>query len=124
MRTPLFRSFPRLKLFAANLVLILLLAPAIAAQTQSTTGVIEVVVTDPNGAFVPGATVEIKNLDTNLTRTETTDDNGRFVALAMPPGRYTVSVNKQGFAPAVFKESQLTVGQNLQLRARSEERRV
>jgi hypothetical protein len=85
MRTPSFRSVPRLKLFAANLVLILLLAPAIAAQTQSTTGVIEVVVTDPNGAFVPGATVEIKNLDTNLTRTETTDDNGRFVALAMPP---------------------------------------
>jgi len=117
MRPPFLRPFPRVNPFAFSLILLLLLAPAIAAQTQSTTGVIEVVVTDPNGAVVPGATVEIKNLETNLTRTETTDDNGRFVALAMPPGKYTVTITKQGFAPAVFKESTLTVGQNLQLRA-------
>ena len=116
MRTPLFRSFPQWKSFAANLILILLLAPAIAAQTQSTTGTIEVDVTDPNGAVVPKATVEFKYLDRNSTRTETTDDNGRFVALAMSPGNYKVTVTKQGFAPLVF-ESTLTVGQNLQLRA-------
>jgi hypothetical protein len=117
MRTPLFRSFPEFKTFAASLVLILLLAPALAAQTQSTTGTIEVVVTDPNGAVVPGASVEIKNLETNFNRTERTDDNGRFVFLTLQPGRYLVTVKKEGFAPAVFKESTLTVGQNLQLRA-------
>jgi len=32
----------------------------------------------PNGAIVPGANVEIKNLDTNLSRTLTTDDGGRL----------------------------------------------
>src|SRR5437762_3137755 len=113
MRIPVFRSFPRIQPFATTLILILLLAPAIAAQTQSTTGTIEVIVSDQNGAVVPGATIEIKNLDTNFTRTETTDENGRFVALALQPGRYTVTVSKQGFAPAVFKETTLTVGQQL-----------
>ena len=117
MRTPVFRSFPRWQTFAASLIAFLLLAPAIAAQTQSTTGTIEVLVSDQNGAAVPGATVEIRNLDTNSVRTETTDENGRFVALALQPGRYTVSVTKQGFAAAVFKETILTVGQQLPLRA-------
>lgn len=117
MRTPAFRSsFPPISTLVATLILMLLLAPAIAAQTQSTTGTIEVLVSDPNGAVVPGATVEIKNLDTNFTRTETTDENGRFVALALQPGRYTVTITKQGFAPAVFKETALTVGANLPLR--------
>ena len=111
MRTPVFRNFPQLKTFAANLILILLIAPAIAAQTQSTTGTIEVVVTDPNGAVVPGATIEIKNLETNLTRTEPTDENGRFVALALPPGFYSVTVSKQGFSTAELPRAQLTVGQ-------------
>jgi outer membrane receptor for ferrienterochelin and colicin len=117
MRTPVLRSFPRFQPFATTLILILLLVPAIAAQTQSTTGTIEVLVSDQNGAVVPGATVEIRNLDTNSIRTETTDENGRFLALALQPGRYTVTVTKQGFAPAVFKETTLTVGQQLPLRA-------
>ena len=67
MRTPLFRSFPKLETFAANLLLILLLAPAIVAQTQITTGTIEGTVVDANGAVIPGASVEIKNLDTNFS---------------------------------------------------------
>ena len=116
MRTPVLRSFPRFTTFAANLILILSLAPAIAAQTQSTTGVIEVIATDPNGASVAGATVDIQNLDTNVTRTVSTDDNGRSVALALQPGKYKVTVTKQGFAPLIF-EITLTVGQNLQLPA-------
>jgi outer membrane receptor for ferrienterochelin and colicin len=94
----------------------LLLAPAIAAQTQSTTGVIQVVVSDPNGAIVPGATVEIKNLATNFTRTETTDENGRFVFLALPPGFYSVTVSKTGFATAELPRTELTVGQAMDLR--------
>ena len=56
---------------------------AVNAQTQITTGTIEGTVTDTNGAVVPGATVEIKNLDTGFSRDLTTDENGRFVGLAL-----------------------------------------
>src|SRR5262249_1911213 len=62
-----------------------------------------------------GATVEIKNLDTNLSRTLTTDDGGRFVALAMPAGPYSITVSKQGFTTAVAERLELTVGQALNL---------
>ncbi len=86
------------------------------SQTQITTGTIEGTVTDEQGAIVPGATVEIKNLDTNASRTLTTDETGRFVALALQPGNYSVTVSKQGFATAVAEKLELTVGQALKLR--------
>jgi hypothetical protein len=116
MRTPVIRSIPRFKTFTAHLVLILLLAPAIAAQTQSTTGTIEVLVSDSNGAVVPGANVEIRNLGTNDTRTATTDEGGRHVALTLQPGRYSVKITKDGFSTASRDDLELTVGSNLPVR--------
>jgi hypothetical protein len=113
MRTPVLGYFPRIQSFAASLVLILLLVPSIIAQTQSTTGTIQGTVEDTNGAAVPGANIEIKNLETNLLRTVTTDENGRFTALALPPGNYSVTASKQGFATTVLPSTPLTVGQAL-----------
>ncbi|MET0626481.1 MAG: TonB-dependent receptor [Pyrinomonadaceae bacterium] len=88
------------------------------AQTQITAGVIQGTVTDEQGATVPGATVEVRNVGTNLTRSLTTDEGGRFVFLQLPPGRYTLSVTKQGFANIRQEEFALTVGQaaNLDLK--------
>jgi outer membrane receptor for ferrienterochelin and colicin len=97
------------------ILVILAMASVVSAQTQITTGTIQGTVSDTNGAIVPGASVEIKNLDTNLSRTLTTDDGGRFVALALPPGRYSVTVSKQGFATAVAESLDLLVGQALNL---------
>jgi Carboxypeptidase regulatory-like domain/TonB dependent receptor/TonB-dependent Receptor Plug Domain len=85
------------------------------AQTQITSGTIQGTVEDANGAVVPGANVEIRNLDTNLVRTVSTDEGGRFVALALPPGRYSVTISKTGFATAVAERLDLTVGQALNL---------
>jgi hypothetical protein len=93
-------------------------AVSVSAQTQITTGVIQGTVEDEHSATVPGATVEVKNVDTNLTKTLTTDDNGRFVFLQLPPGRYTLTASKQGFATIKQEEFTLTVGQaaNLDLK--------
>src|SRR5438128_3442117 len=98
-----------------TLFIALAMATVVNSQTQITTGTIQGTVTDANGAIVPGATVEIKNLETNLSKTLTTDDGGRFVALALPPGKYSVTVSKQGFATAVAESLDLTVGQALNL---------
>jgi hypothetical protein len=113
MRTPVLRSFPKTQSLTAAFVLLLLLASAIHAQTQITTGTIQGAVTDANGATVPGANVEIKNLDTNSSRTLTTDEGGRFVAPLLQPGNYSVTVSKQGFSTAVLEKTALTVGQAL-----------
>src|ERR1041385_9136250 len=116
MRTPLFGKFPRFQHLAATLILTLLIVPSIVAQSQITTGTIQGTVEDANGAVVPGANVEIKNLDTNNTRTLTTDENGRFVAPQLQPGNYSITVSKQGFNPPVVPSAVLTVGQTLQLK--------
>ncbi|HEX6716384.1 MAG TPA: TonB-dependent receptor [Pyrinomonadaceae bacterium] len=113
MRTPVLGNFPRLQFFAASVILTLLIIPSIVAQTQITTGTIQGTVIDANGAAVPGANVEIKNLDTNFSRSLTTNDEGRFVAPLLQPGNYSVTVSKQGFATTVLENTALTVGQAL-----------
>src|SRR6185436_11282428 len=96
MRTPVFRSVPRLQSLIVSFVLALFITPTAGAQIV--TGTIEGTVLDPNKAAVPGANVELKHVETNTTRTVVTDDQGRFNAPQLIPGKYSVTVSKQGFA--------------------------
>jgi len=93
----------------------LAMASPVWGQSQITSGTIQGDVTDEKGGLVPDATVEIRNLDTNLTKTQTTDSDGRFRFLLLPPGRYTVTVSKTGFATIVQENVSLTVGQTISL---------
>ncbi len=90
---------------------------ALVAQ-QITTGVIQGAVQDATGGVLPGVTVEVQNLDTNLVQSRTTDSGGRFVVLQLPPGRYRVTFGLTGFATIVQEEVVLTVGQSLNLNPR------
>jgi len=85
------------------------------AQTQITTGTIQGTVIDANGAALPDANVELKNIDTNFSRTASTDEEGRFIALQLPPGRYTLTITKSGFATLVVENAEVTVGSSLNL---------
>src|SRR2546422_1205488 len=58
---------------------------------------IQGVVTDPQGAVVSGATVTLKNLETNQTLTTTTNENGIYNFNALPPSQYSLTVEKTGF---------------------------
>ncbi|MGI8733763.1 MAG: TonB-dependent receptor [Pyrinomonadaceae bacterium] len=117
MRNALLRSFasPAIGLGICLLVMLLVAAPRVVAQTQITTGTIQGTVVDANGAAVPGADVAIRNLDTNGTTNLSTNEDGKFVALQLPPGRYSVTVTKQGFATLVLEDASLTVGQAINL---------
>ncbi|MBI3484996.1 MAG: carboxypeptidase regulatory-like domain-containing protein, partial [Acidobacteria bacterium] len=97
------------------LAMALAMAGSTWGQAQITTGVIQGTVLDATGAVVPGATVEVKNLDTNFTRTLTTNEDGRFVALQLPSGRYEATITKSGFAKLVQQNISLTVGQSVTL---------
>ncbi|HEU4479799.1 MAG TPA: carboxypeptidase regulatory-like domain-containing protein, partial [Pyrinomonadaceae bacterium] len=115
MRNALLRSFaPQAIGIGICLLFSFVLALPVMAQ-QSTTGSIEGTVVDANGAALPGASVEVKNTATNFTRTLTTDEDGRFVALSLPSGKYTVTVTQQGFATNVVENVELTVGRALAL---------
>ncbi len=86
-----------------------------SGQTQITTGVIQGTVIDQSGALVPGANVEVKNVETNSSRAQTTGVDGRFVFVQLRPGRYELTVSLQGFATHVQKDVDLTVGQAITL---------
>lgn len=80
---------------AVSLVLLVLFSTIMAhAQYRAS---IQGVVTDPQGAVVSGANVTLKNLETGQVLTATSDDRGIFNFNGLPPSRFSVTVEKQGF---------------------------
>ena len=69
----------------ATLLLALLFIASPVFSQQITTGTIQGVVTDASGAVVPGVVVEVKNVDTNLVRSQTTGPDGRFSSCSCRP---------------------------------------
>lgn len=90
------RSIRKLCVFACCL-LALLVVLAGSATAQTFRGIILGTVIDSSGGTVPGATVTIRNVDTGLTRTLTTSEDGSYSAPELPIGNYSVTVEKQGF---------------------------
>ena len=87
-------------------VLLAFLAAAPAAA-QSSTGVIDALVTDQAGQPLASATVTVTETGTGLQRTLTTDAAGRFAAPDLPFGTYEVTVVHPGHA--TLRQEALTV---------------
>jgi len=80
-----YRSFPKsLALQIAGLMFLLMAIGGIAAA-QTGTSTIRGAVTDAQGQVVAGATVTIKNEETNFVRTTTTDSTGGYIFTVIPP---------------------------------------
>ena len=73
----------------------LMLAGALSAQTPSATLVGNI--TDASHAAVAGATVEIRNVNTNEKRTVRSADNGEYTVSNLQPGVYDIAIDKEGF---------------------------
>src|SRR5712691_4126727 len=82
-------------------------------QSQISAGTVQGDVLDEKGGSVAGATVEAKNLSTNFVKTDTSNTDGHFAFLSLAPGRYTLTISKQGFASVLQQNVNLTVGQTL-----------
>ena len=95
--------------------LLLLLLAFVAASAQEFRGSVTGQVTDPNGAAVPGAVVVIKNVDTNVEATATTNEEGAYSFQLLQPGKYTLTVTAKGFAPATREGVVVSVAQKLTL---------
>jgi hypothetical protein len=83
------------------LLSVLLIAVTGPAFAQSTTGTIDVIVTDSSGAPLPGVTVSASASDTNTRRTEVTDADGKASLVSLQPSlRYVVETTLEGFGKA------------------------
>ncbi|MEE8200378.1 MAG: TonB-dependent receptor, partial [Candidatus Acidoferrales bacterium] len=85
-------------------------APPAAAQAQSNAGDLVGAVTDPQGARVPAASVTVRHLGTNLTRTTTTNQAGEYRMLALRPGVYEVIVEAPGFSRVRNPQVEVLIG--------------
>ena len=85
------------RFLASRLVVVFLFVLTVYSQ-GSQTGGITGVVTDPQGALVKGATVDIIEESTGRTvRNATTGDDGGFSVTLLPPGSYRIEVSAQNF---------------------------
>jgi len=97
------------------LVLVLACGSTGWGQAQITTATAQGDVVDEKGGSVPDASVQATNLDTNFVRAETSNADGHFTFLNLAPGRYTLTISKQGFATILQENVNLTVGQVVSL---------
>lgn len=79
----------------------LLLSAVVIAGAQQSTGTISGIVTDQQGAVVPGAQVEVLNTATNALFATSSNESGLYVAPGMVVGEYEIAVEAEGFRRSV-----------------------
>src|SRR6266704_1878350 len=92
-------------MFLLVFVCLTALAVCRADELAAVTGL----VTDPNGRSVPGVTVIITNLSTNVASRTVTNDQGIYRVPSLQPGIYRITVDKDGFKSIVKSGVELHV---------------
>ena len=93
------------------LIVLVLLAGTSSVRAQATTGTIEGVVKDNQGLAIPGATLTLRNVDTNVSRSQVSTGDGSYRFLNTPVGNYEITVELTGFARYVRDGVTLAVNQ-------------
>jgi Carboxypeptidase regulatory-like domain len=93
-------------------VIFFVLAGALSAQAQVTTGTIRGVVTDPNGAAVPNAKVTITKKSTNVSTTAQTTASGEYQFSDLLVGDdYTITVEAANFKTLTLNDVKVQLNQ-------------
>ncbi len=101
-----------MKRFIATLMAACLLA--VSAFAQSSTGRLVGTVSSPDGVL-PGATIVIKNNQTEKEQTITANDDGTFNVPQLDVGDYTVTITVTGFKTFVATDLKIDVGREYSL---------
>jgi outer membrane receptor protein involved in Fe transport len=73
------------------------------AVAQVSSGSLVGTVLDPSGAAVPKAKVEVKNLETNVVSSTTTDDQGAYRVNNLVAGNYSITASASGFSTSTLQ---------------------
>jgi hypothetical protein len=91
-----------------NCLLILGMAPSLSAQTAGS-GALTGTATDASGAVIPNATVTATSVDTGQARTAITASDGAYTITLLPPGKYRVRFEANGFKPVEVPSATINV---------------
>jgi outer membrane receptor protein involved in Fe transport len=97
-----------MRLIQLAIIALLLAIPAVVAA-QVTTATIVGNVTDSGGGNVVGAQVTARNVETGLTRSTTSGDEGAYRLEFLPVGKYSIEVSYTGFKKALLNDIVLQV---------------
>jgi len=78
-------------------LLVIAMMVSFGAKAQEFRGTISGTVTDPTGAVVPGASVQVVETQTGTVNRTTSGNAGQYVVPFLPPGDYSITVKKAGF---------------------------
>ena len=78
-------------------------------NAQSGAATLNGIVTDQHGAVIPGAQVAVISISQGFQRNVMTSGEGTFIVPLLPPGKYTVKVEHEGFNPAEIPNVVLNV---------------
>jgi hypothetical protein len=92
---------------------VLVMGVSVASLHAQGGGQIEGTVRDEQGGVLPGAMLSLRNQDTGVTRTLTTETDGRFIFPALSPGKYTLKTELAGFATQEVSDLTITIGLEL-----------
>jgi hypothetical protein len=96
-------------------VIVLLTFPGDVLSQTAATATIFGTVTDPKGAVVVGADVELLDTATNQSRRQTTNEAGQYQFPSVLPGVYKITVTMQGFRQAVIPSLKVDVAKSYQV---------
>lgn len=85
-----------------------LVALSVTLLAQGTNGTIAGQITDPAGASIANAKVLLQNEAAGVNREAISNANGQYVAYALPPGQYKITVEQPGFQKLVRTAIELT----------------
>lgn len=88
-------------LLLMSLPLLCVAISSVAWAQASASATISGTVTDPTGAVVTGATVELLNTANNEPRRQATNEAGQYTFTSVPSGEYKVAVTMNGFHRSV-----------------------
>ena len=88
---------------------------AAGLHAQEFRGSISGRVTDPNGAIVPNTTINVRNMETNITASAQTNDEGVYGVRFLLPGKYSVTATSSGFKTAIREGIELQVDARLEI---------
>ena len=99
-----------------GLWVLVLIAVALPAHAQRTTGEIVGTVTDESNAVLPGVTVTIRGAAVAGAPTVVTSETGAYRFPALPPGDYNLEYSLQGFGTLRRENIPVGVGAVIELK--------